>query len=810
MVLVWFPASAGTVDVLLRDENGAPVANQGVTVHPPQTEVGFSGLLQRDYRRMVRTGADGIASFDGLPPGPYTASVPLLQGVGLVPPEENPLAPVPTVTLAGEQERVRLEIELWHGNPVVTRVAVLRGELENARVRAAEIDQRFTLERFFRVNSDHERVLVAGRWELTLMPPPGYLLVGLDVDGRGVEGHVAELETESYGSPRFVTWHVTAPAAIAGNVSFDGSPISVQVIARLVQPGPWFESANRRGGSDFQLVQAVPDIKGDYLLELPDGRWEVSVQGDAVAEVDPPLAELDVPAGSEMRQDFRVSTEDEEKTGTLLVEVFDPDGGAVAGATVEVWPEDPALRGDEPVATEKSLPFRPTLIRGIPEGSYVVAAGHLRFVEGQTLLPDFDPEKEGVSRCDVHLRPAASVHALATDREGQPVPGVRLRMIRIDAGPATLISDPAIVAAVSEAHGESDATGHAWIEGVRPGAYELYAVSEGRGGPGRFVRFVDGDRLFESVELSLAAEEQREIEIKLLPAASFALHLRCSQGVPLPGAASAMVLPAPADDDAMGEGRWAERAVLRLDDRPLEGATRATLIVGPLEIDAYHVAVRLMGHQRWTWAMGTERLDEAAMLQAVTGEPTDLGTLEIDCGPAIRLEPRVASGQALPDLTLIERRAGGVGVVGTVSWEGRDMALRQPKIDSHHDAVVLRGLPEGEADLEVALSHPYFVPAVIRVQIREELERGGTTRVVPVIPAVGGVIRFDLEQAVAARIVDGAGSERVERSRAGGPVFENLAPGRYRVDLCGDVDCATIERSWDEVDVAPLKTIVLR
>ena len=52
--------------------------------------------------------------------------------------------------------------------------------------------------------------------------------------------------------------------------------------------------------------------------------------------------------------------------------------------------------------------------------------------------------------------------------------------------------------------GLTDATGHAWIEGVRPGAYELRAVTDGRGDPGSFVRFVEGGRLAEWIEISLS------------------------------------------------------------------------------------------------------------------------------------------------------------------------------------------------------------------------------------------------------------------------------------------------------------------
>ena len=799
---------AGTVEVVVHDQNGAPLINERVIVHPPSAQGQIQSPFGHAEAWMANTNSDGIARFDDLPPGPYTATM-RPSMLGLVPPEENPLAPVPTVTLESEQDRARLEIELWHGTPVVARVVVLRGEIQWARIAIQEVDHKLSLDHSLLVNTDEERILAPGRWELTFDPPPGYLLLNLEIDGRPVEGHVASIELASFGSPSFVTWQITAPSAISGNVYFEGEPAAVSVVARLVEPGPWIEAVRRRGGSRYEAVEAMPDKRGEYLLELPDGRWELTVVGNGVVSVDPERSDLVVPPGAQLRQDFKVETEKEEKDGMILVSVEDPDGNDVIGATVEVWPADVEQRGDEPITRERTESFG-ALVRGLPAGSYVIAAGHPRFVEGRYLLPEFDPDEKKSVRPVVVLKRAGTLHAVARNSADEAVESVPLVLTRIDQMPAMFITEERLVAAVSETWGETDATGHAWIEGIWPGTYELRGDLNERGRSSSFVRFMDGDRLREAIDVTFTGGEEQQVEVEILPASSFSARLVCTDEYSLPGSVSVAALPAGINTDALDGSGWLKYAELRVDDIPLAGTPRERLLAGPLQDDVYYLAVQPKGHQRWTWAMGTERLSDAAVLTAVPDDTTELGTLELHCGPAIRVTPRVGDGRELPDLESVTPGRGRLAVSGTVTKNGEIRPLERIEVDAYPDELIIRGLPEGAADLNVSLSHPYFLPPVINVPIRAELERGTTETVSPLIPAVGGVIRVESDIGVAGRITDSEAESRLEDTDEERVLFENLPPGRYRVELCGDAECATVLRSWDGVEVAPLKTVDLQ
>ena len=340
--------------------------------------------------------------------------------------------------------------------------------------------------------------------------------------------------------------------------------------------------------------------------------------------------------------------------------------------------------------------------------------------------------------------------------------------------------------------------------------YELRGDVSGRGDSSSFVRFVDGDHLREMTVVTVSGGEERKVEVEILPAASFTASLVCADDYPLPGSVSVAALPAAADPIALEQAGWMKHVVLRVDDVLLTGRPRERLLAGPLHDDAYYLAVRPTGHQRWTWAMATERLRDAALLTAGQGEPSELGTLEIHCGPAIRLTPRVGNGQQLPDLESVTPGDGRMELSGTVSKNGESLSIERISVDAYPDELMIRGLPEGDADLKLSFSHPFFLPPVITVPIRARLERGATETVSPVIPTVGGVIRIDLDHGAAGRVINSEGEPRIEQTGEGRIVFENLTPGSYRVELCGDEKCSATQRAWDDVEVAPLTTVVLQ
>src|SRR5205814_8294387 len=65
---------------------------------------------------------------------------------------------------------------------------------------------------------------------------------------------------------------------------------------------------------------------------------------------------------------------------------------------------------------------------------------------------------------------------------------------------------------------------------------------------------------------------------------------------------------------------------------------------------AHFFVMRPDGFDRWTFAPGTEDPDRAVPLLLEAAKSEDLGPLEIDRGPTVRVEPDIQTKEDVPDL----------------------------------------------------------------------------------------------------------------------------------------------------------------
>jgi hypothetical protein len=245
----------------------------------------------------------------------------------------------------------------------------------------------------------------------------------------------------------------------------------------------------------------------------------------------------------------------------------------------------------------------------------------------------------------------------------------------------------------------------------------------------------------------------------------------------------------------------------------LGGEHRDRFVAGPLEPARYAVALQPATFDRWTWAFGTENGAEAQSVEVRSGESAALGDVEVDCGPAIRVTVDVASGRTAPDLSEV-RWSRDLELEATiVTAEDLRYDIKHADLDRYSRLLMLRGLREGSVEGLVRLKHRYFVPGEsVRAPFAGELERGRTIAVTLPVADVGGGIEVTdtIGTATTARLIDAEGGERAEPLREGRVDFFHLPVGPYRLQLCADATCASVEHEWQAVEVAALTTLQLR
>jgi hypothetical protein len=127
------------------------------------------------------------------------------------------------------------------------------------------------------------------------------------------------------------------------------------------------------------------------------------------------------------------------------------------------------------------------------------------------------------------------------------------------------------------------------------------------------------------------------------------------------------------------------------------------LEAGPLDPGNVRVALLPAEFDRETWALGTEMPSESARVQIEEAGATDLGTIQIHCGPRAVL--RLTAGARPVDLG-----RGSAQVRGSLV-EDRRLPLRTLSLQRSPDSLEVTGLPEGMVELTVTLCSPEAPPA---------------------------------------------------------------------------------------------------
>ena len=406
------------------------------------------------------------------------------------------------------------------------------------------------------------------------------------------------------------------------------------------------------------------------------------------------------------------------------------------------------------------------------------------------------------------------MHAVARD-DDTPVSGVAVTLSRLDDFETLLAADE-IAQWVQRPSGTTDETGHLWMRGVYPGLYRLAGTLQKDDANWYFVEFRDPDdrEWSRTLEREYAGEEVDEIEIRLAPAGSVRGRLHCTDGSTLPAEADILVLPGNRMRSDSTATDWLAEALHRENGHVLEGRRRDQLTIGPLEFGAYNLLVRPDGHDRWTWALGTESPEEASVLSVTSGEPTDLGSVAVDCGPAIVIRPQPPEGIPLPDLVASARYDPSAELSGTIVEDEQVRSLGRARTLIESWRYQFRDLPEGEARLTAIVRNPFFLPGPeIRVTVEATLERGKTVEIAPPLAGIGGAIEISLPDDLAGAVVaarairEPIGEEpaeaRIWQVRDTDVLIPSLPQGTYRVEVCLDAECEDVRAPWGVLEVRP-------
>jgi hypothetical protein len=855
------PCAAATVIIHLKDSAGVDLPRYSVALFPTEKPLNAppAGIPFRPPSAL--TDGSGIAVIQSVPPGAYAVYVSIPRGRGYLgftipgipsPPWGDPQVPATRLTISTEEERVSLDVTVQRGDTVSCRLFVDRDSKPSGTVYMEEVATKVRYETTIR-NGEGERLLPPGRWRVWMEPRAGQLLTSFEVDHEPIlEGASAVIETKGEARRFDVDWSYAVPCVVTGRLAWDvGDGPPGTVVAHLVRAGGWLESVQRRGGTITDRIPGAYD-KGFYSMSLLDGSWRLTVEGPRVLSSEPDHADLQLAPGDEARADFFVKAraEDGADRSMLMVKVVSPDGTQLSEAHVAVWRIGGDERGgggenDGGGGSDGKGSSREPLMRaetngdyypvakliGLPAGSYRIVAGHAAYREGHVVFENFRGKQGDPQLATVTLRKGAEITATAKDENGAPARGIQLRAVRTSLPPPDELGDVEMQKTRALRSAVSDETGRMKIGGLDAGDYRLEAaLTEQRKGT-HFVRFEKAAAPGDPLETSLAEDEKVEIGLRLVPAASLSAKLACTDRGAFPEKIAVRVLPAPLDASAEDPGPRREGVFAR-DDLVLTGREKDTLFAGPLTPGSFALALRPEAYDRWTFARGTEDPDRAVPAILDAGATDDLGVIELDCGPTVRVEPEIASQEPVPDL-----RDASLEAVVRPAAESPDpkpaaprtsampessktgkadrTAPTPPRQEAHRGFIRLRGVPEGSVDVELTIRHPYFVPGTIVVKKSGlALERGRETPARVEVVRIGGAVQFDPALGAAfARLTPAVTGDSAAR-----PIAELLAlddkaraigvvPGRYRVELVADAAGARTLATWQEVVVEAGKTV---
>jgi hypothetical protein len=796
-------ARAGAIEVRLREKEGPGLANVLVGLTLLADPSGAPAPpTRRGAEPRAQTDLSGKAVFEGLQPGVYRIWVGALPEP-LIRPGEHHFNTHPVATLETESDRVRVEVEVRRGTPVTVEIVTDADRHPRGRLRFREIHRGEEFESgFLHRGWTAEETLPAGVWEVTYEVLSGQLLVGLERDGAPLPGDRVVLDLLEDRQATLLTFRFTAPCRLSGRLYYQGKDQGgVEILATLVEPGPWIDAARERG-SVVERAAAWPRRGSwDYTLELPEGVWEVRPVGEVLVSSEPESRILTLAPGGEARADFDVLREEGDGRTILEIRARTPNGGRVNGVLVEAWPSESEPARDEPSASAESQYGGRAFLSGLESGDYRIVAAHADYLETETRVEDFDSEGRRRKE-EVTLELGGVIHVRARDGAGGPLSAATLHVERLSDPPPSLLASDKIREAKRSRRAVTDATGIARLTGFEDGEYRLHAeLSRADAAEGFALVSLPGKSGRSELELALDEDSRQEVEIGFRPAGRLSGRLVCRDRGALPSSAAFQVL-SPAH-----ERNEDERTVLAVEDQPLDGPLRDGFRVGPLEEGAYLLVARPVGHALWTFAPGTPDPEEASPLQVTAGEGLDLGILEVYCGPVIVVSEDRDAEEEGPSVDL--RRAELRSDLLVEVEPGRQEPIRFER-QSSVERVLFWDLPAGKATLDLEIDHPHFLePRPRRVSRELELERGHAS-VVPLPPGgLGGAI-----------LVPGPGAAAQGRSESGelvtAPLREgraelaHLSPGLWTVSTCEDPGCETLLREWAEVLVEPCEDTELK
>lgn len=810
-LMLLLPAEAATVEVLVRERKAGPIMDQPVVLLP----IAAPGEMPSWDRRAMAavTRANGKAVFESVAIGRYTVS---LEGriapPGLIHPSANPLAPPPQITIAAQGDKISVEIELWRGSLLSSEVIMDRPNIpRDAKLLLRSLDGQPDVDLALDVLGRVDQLLLPGRYEMELVIPPGYLLVGVVWNGESLPGHVVRFDVREDPRKQSVSWYVSAPCLITGKVSDPLGRCPVRVVARLVEPGPWIQPALQRGGSDFQVVPHQEWVENDrcvYRLWLPDGRWTVQPLGENLVSSEPESADVAIAPGETRTLDFQLQTKDGDGGAPLIVAVESPAGRRLLpGSIVEIWPPEAEKKTGEPLRSGKTEGYEGTVrFYGLSAGDYLAVAGREEFLEGTARVESYDPKADKPKRVTVTLREGAKLHAHALDDKDRPVQSVELSYTRLSPLPEMVLANEAVARRKQLGSALTDVTGHLEIPGLYAGEYRLEARMTGEESATRFVVFRQRQaKHTPSIEVHLTEGERSDADLLVLPAASLSGGLVCSDRGTMPAKVGFRVFPA----ESPVEGLWSDKdlrsgAAIASDDVVLRGAQADRFHLGPLSPGAYRLAARPDGQHYWSWAANELVPDRTTVFPILEAATVDTGVVVIECGPLVVALPEIKSKEPLPDLRLGVTRA-------SMRPAGQEKSKRSVsvEVEAHADRVFVRRLQEGKFQMALTLEHPYLVPPSISVPEQTlDLMRGNVAEIHVTFDQVGGMVEV-LGDGRAARLTPKEGDPVVRPIADGKANFPGTIPGICRVEVCGDSDCAAVTATFDPVTVLAGRTTFL-
>ena len=321
------PTYAGSIEVKVSHRDGWPIVDQTIVLKPLSAfrEATRSGWVPRPFSNIETTDDGGRVTFVGLSPGTHSVGVfGHLREPLLVKPKDNPLAPVPIVTLDADSAHRQIEVEMWTGTLVQIEVVDPDGvPLEGFHAAFHHPETGVDIATWSVSTPFLERRLLPSTWEVTVKPKRGFEWVSLELGDARLDSDTARLDLDQKPLENSLRWTFKASEAslpdgedLEGGRSEDApedAPLTIQVLAArswrptftveihsLAQPGEPVHSTTVSGRSAAAITDLPP---GDYLVvaggrSCLEGRTELrGFDGDAA----PRTVEVVIPTGAEIR-----------------------------------------------------------------------------------------------------------------------------------------------------------------------------------------------------------------------------------------------------------------------------------------------------------------------------------------------------------------------------------------------------------------------------------------------------------------------------------------------------------------------------